>query len=207
MFSGITPIFGAFGVTMRGDRGCVRHPEASADGSPRRSGREFLGSPCGSFLGAARPLSRVNRPWTHSATRHGDDGVIRPAIDRDRIVHAALHALECRIVARPHLVDPPREGQGDHGKALSRGDVRTFGVPRSARLRLRLRRGRPFSVRRSAFGGVTIPFMSLDERAFFNERPESRRAKYQCPRCRRTNEYSVRWVRRSKKDRLPGGAD
>lgn len=49
--------------------------------------------------------------------------------------------------------------------------------------------------------------MSLDERAFFNERPESRRAKYQCPRCRRTSDYDVRWVRRTKKDRLPGGAD
>jgi hypothetical protein len=49
--------------------------------------------------------------------------------------------------------------------------------------------------------------MSLDERAFFTEKPESRPGKYQCPKCRRTNEYSIRWVRRSKKDRLPSGAD
>ena len=49
--------------------------------------------------------------------------------------------------------------------------------------------------------------MSLDERAFFSEKPETRKAKYQCPRCKRTNEYGVRWVRRTKKDRLPGGAD
>lgn len=49
--------------------------------------------------------------------------------------------------------------------------------------------------------------MSLDERAFFNERPETRQARHQCPRCKRTNEYGVRWVRRTKKDRLPGGAD
>jgi DNA-directed RNA polymerase subunit M/transcription elongation factor TFIIS len=49
--------------------------------------------------------------------------------------------------------------------------------------------------------------MSLDERAFFTEKPESRTGKYQCPKCRRTNEYSVRWVRRSKKDRVPNGAD
>lgn len=49
--------------------------------------------------------------------------------------------------------------------------------------------------------------MSLDERAFFNEKPETRPASYACPRCRRTNQYSVRFVRRSKKDRLPGGAD
>jgi hypothetical protein len=49
--------------------------------------------------------------------------------------------------------------------------------------------------------------MALDERAFFNEKPETRQARYQCPKCRRTNEYSIRWVRRSKKDRPPAGAD
>jgi hypothetical protein len=49
--------------------------------------------------------------------------------------------------------------------------------------------------------------MALDERAFFTERPETRPGRYQCPKCRRTGEYSIRWVRRSKKDRLPSGAD
>ena len=49
--------------------------------------------------------------------------------------------------------------------------------------------------------------MSLDERAFFTDRQESRQGKYTCPKCHRTNEYSVRWVRRVKKDRLPTGAD
>lgn len=49
--------------------------------------------------------------------------------------------------------------------------------------------------------------MALDERAFFAERPETRNGRYQCPRCRRTGEYAIRWVRRSKKDRLPPGAD
>jgi hypothetical protein len=49
--------------------------------------------------------------------------------------------------------------------------------------------------------------MALDERAFFNERPENRPARFQCPKCRRTAEYSVRWVRRSKKDRPPASAD
>jgi ribosomal protein L37AE/L43A len=47
----------------------------------------------------------------------------------------------------------------------------------------------------------------MDERAFFSERPETRQAKYQCPKCRRTADYSIRWVRRLKKDRLPAGAD
>ena len=49
--------------------------------------------------------------------------------------------------------------------------------------------------------------MSLDERAFFTDRPESRPGRYTCPRCHRANDYSVRWVRRVKKDRLPPGAD
>lgn len=49
--------------------------------------------------------------------------------------------------------------------------------------------------------------MALDERAFFTEKPETRSGRYQCPKCRRTNEYGIRWVRRSKKDRPPAGAD
>jgi transcription elongation factor Elf1 len=49
--------------------------------------------------------------------------------------------------------------------------------------------------------------MALDERAFFNEKPETRPGRFQCPKCRRTNDYSVRWVRRTKKDRPPAGAD
>lgn len=49
--------------------------------------------------------------------------------------------------------------------------------------------------------------MALDERAFFTEKPETRQARHQCPRCKRTSEYGVRWVRRTKRDRLPGGAD
>ena len=49
--------------------------------------------------------------------------------------------------------------------------------------------------------------VALDERAFFTEKPESRPGRFQCPRCQRTNDYSVRWVRRSRKDRLPQGAD
>ena len=48
--------------------------------------------------------------------------------------------------------------------------------------------------------------MALDERAFFTERPESRTGRFQCPKCRRTNDYAIRWVKRSKKDRLPPGA-
>ena len=49
--------------------------------------------------------------------------------------------------------------------------------------------------------------MALDERAFFTEKPETRPGRYQCPKCRRTADYNIRWVRRLKKDRLPPGAD
>jgi DNA-directed RNA polymerase subunit RPC12/RpoP len=49
--------------------------------------------------------------------------------------------------------------------------------------------------------------MALDERAFFTEKPETRTGRYQCPRCRRTSDYSVRWVRRTKKGSLGPGAD
>jgi DNA-directed RNA polymerase subunit RPC12/RpoP len=49
--------------------------------------------------------------------------------------------------------------------------------------------------------------MALDERAFFNERPEQRNGRYSCPRCKRTNDYQMRWVRRTRKDRVPANAD
>ncbi len=47
----------------------------------------------------------------------------------------------------------------------------------------------------------------MDERQFFTEKPEQRPARLQCPRCRRTNDYSIRWVRRTKKSQVPAGAD
>ena len=49
--------------------------------------------------------------------------------------------------------------------------------------------------------------MALDERDFFNNRNEVRTDKLSCPRCRRVNEYQMRWVVRTKKDRLPPGSD
>ena len=36
---------------------------------------------------------------------------------------------------------------------------------------------------------------------------EQRPARFQCPRCRRTNDYSIRWLRRTKKAQLPPGAN
>ena len=49
--------------------------------------------------------------------------------------------------------------------------------------------------------------MALDERSFFSDKNESRSENLTCTKCRRANQYSVRWVRRTKKDRLPSGAD
>jgi hypothetical protein len=49
--------------------------------------------------------------------------------------------------------------------------------------------------------------MALDERAFFTEKTETRQGKYQCPKCRRTGDYTIRWVRRSKKASPPPGAN
>jgi|SRR5581483_1921899 len=49
--------------------------------------------------------------------------------------------------------------------------------------------------------------MALDERDFFTDRRETRTDRLTCPRCRRANDYQMRWVVRTKKDRLPPGAD
>jgi transcription elongation factor Elf1 len=47
----------------------------------------------------------------------------------------------------------------------------------------------------------------VDERQFFTEKPEQRQARFQCPRCRRTSDFSIRWLRRTKKTQLPPGAN
>jgi hypothetical protein len=47
----------------------------------------------------------------------------------------------------------------------------------------------------------------MDERAFFNESETTKAAQLNCPFCRTTETYELRWLVRKKKDRLPGGAD
>ena len=47
----------------------------------------------------------------------------------------------------------------------------------------------------------------VDERQFFTEKPEQRPARFQCPRCRRTGDFTIRWIRRTKKTQLPPGAN
>ena len=47
----------------------------------------------------------------------------------------------------------------------------------------------------------------MHERDFFNERPETKTASYSCSRCRLRAEYSVRWIQRTRKVRLPRGVN
>jgi hypothetical protein len=49
--------------------------------------------------------------------------------------------------------------------------------------------------------------MALHERDFYDERPESKPAALTCPHCRRRDDYQVNWIRRTKKARMPAGAD
>ncbi len=47
----------------------------------------------------------------------------------------------------------------------------------------------------------------MDERAFYSESPTTRPAVLNCPYCRGSETYELRWMIRRKKDRLPPGAD
>lgn len=47
----------------------------------------------------------------------------------------------------------------------------------------------------------------MNEKDFFNERQETKRASYSCPHCRERADYDVRWLTRTKKSALPRGAN
>ncbi len=47
----------------------------------------------------------------------------------------------------------------------------------------------------------------MDERDFFDERPETRSANLTCPHCRQSGEYELSWLIRRKKKQLPPRAD
>jgi len=49
--------------------------------------------------------------------------------------------------------------------------------------------------------------MGLNERDFFNNKNETRTDRLTCPRCRRVDEYATAWVVRTRKERIPPGAD
>jgi hypothetical protein len=47
----------------------------------------------------------------------------------------------------------------------------------------------------------------MDEREFFTEKNEAQPQTLQCGSCRQSAEYSVRWIRRTKKQSLPPRAN
>lgn len=47
----------------------------------------------------------------------------------------------------------------------------------------------------------------MDERAFYSESQTKRSATLNCPFCRTQDTYDLNYLVRTKKDRIPGGAD
>jgi len=47
----------------------------------------------------------------------------------------------------------------------------------------------------------------MDERKFYNESQTTKPASLQCPFCRTTESYELRWLVRKKKPAIPPGAD
>ena len=47
----------------------------------------------------------------------------------------------------------------------------------------------------------------MDERAFYKESQTTKPATLNCPFCRTSDNYELRWLLRKKVDRLPGHAD
>src|SRR6202167_660181 len=46
----------------------------------------------------------------------------------------------------------------------------------------------------------------MEEREFFDERPEKKMATLNCPHCQQAAEYEINWLVRTKKNKLPGRA-
>ena len=47
----------------------------------------------------------------------------------------------------------------------------------------------------------------MDERAYYTESQTTKPASLNCPFCKTAGSYTLRWLLRKKKDRLPQGAD
>jgi uncharacterized protein YbaR (Trm112 family) len=47
----------------------------------------------------------------------------------------------------------------------------------------------------------------MDERAFYDERQETKTQKLMCPSCRREDDYPIRWMVRKKKAQPPRGVN
>src|SRR4029079_13440024 len=64
----------------------------------------------------------------------------------------------------------------------------------------------PRTSRTQRTSGYSIP-MGLQERDFFTEKAETQPMSFSCPQYRHRDDYQIRWLRRTKRDRLPPGAD
>ena len=49
--------------------------------------------------------------------------------------------------------------------------------------------------------------MPLPERDYFNQKPETKPMSLACPQCRHREDYPVKWMRYTRKDRVPTGGD
>lgn len=47
----------------------------------------------------------------------------------------------------------------------------------------------------------------MDEKAYYSESPATKQIPLNCTWCRTSDTYDIKWLVRTKKDRLPGGAD
>jgi hypothetical protein len=47
----------------------------------------------------------------------------------------------------------------------------------------------------------------MDEKRFYDEKEETKQIPVNCPFCREENSYPVRWMVRTKKAQVPGGAN
>ncbi len=64
-------------------------------------------------------------------------------------------------------------------------------------------------IAQNAMGGTQPKNQSptMDEREFFDERPDKKPATLNCPHCHQTAEYEIQWLVRMKKKSLPPRAD
>ena len=54
---------------------------------------------------------------------------------------------------------------------------------------------------------IAIQYGAMDERAYYNETSTTKPITLNCPSCRTAESYDLRWLVRTKKDRLPPGGD
>ncbi len=55
--------------------------------------------------------------------------------------------------------------------------------------------------------GPLCAVQKMDERAYYTESQAKRPANLNCPSCKTQDTYDLNYIVRTKKDRLPGGAD